>query len=331
MTEKEARKPIASFASLMMIATSFLTSWNVNAQQGYPVKPIRMIVPIAAGGSTDNNGRLIAEKLGLALGQSVFVENRAGASTDIGLGMLARSTPDGYTIGVVPIGSVATGTLTRNLPYDPFKDFTPVLGISKGALVIVVKGDSAFKSLTDLIVAAKANPGTISYGSTGIGGSHHLAGELLKMMAGIDLLHVPYKGASESNLAVLSGQINTSISGGSSIATQTRSGKLRSLAVTNPKRAPSIPDVPSVAEFIPEYSAGAGTLSIQGPAGMPNAIVARIGAEMVLALKMPDVIKRLADSGEDTNPASPLDLTSELRSEIDKWTNLLKVTGLQLQ
>jgi tripartite-type tricarboxylate transporter receptor subunit TctC len=318
--------------TLLVLFTAFVgLPTPASAQQAYPVKPIRMIVPIAAGGSTDNNGRLIAEKLSHAFGQSVYVENRAGASTDIGIGTLARSAPDGYTIGVVPIGSVATGILVRKLPYDPFTDFAPILGISKGALVIVVTSASPFHSLTDLIAAAKAKPGVLSYGSTGVGGSHHLAGELLKMMAGIDLLHVPYKGASESNTAVLGGQIDSSVSGGSSIAAQVRAGKLRSLAVTNPKRVPSIPDVPSVAEYIPGYSAGAGTLSIQAPAGTPAAIIARIGTEMARALKQPDVIKRLADSGEDPNPATPEELAFELRTEIEKWTNLVKATGLRLQ
>jgi len=301
------------------------------AQQVYPAKPIRMIVPIAAGGSTDNNGRLMAEKLSVALGQSVFVENRAGASTDIGLATLARSAPDGYTIGVLPLGSVASGILLRKLPYDPYKDLTPIVGISKGALVIVVNGASPYVSFPDFVAAAKARPGVLSYGSTGMGSSHHLAGELLKMMANVDILHVPFKGASESNLAVLSGQIDASISGSSGIATQVRAGKLRALAVTNPKRAPSMPDLPSVAEYIPGYSAGAGTLSLAGPGGLPAPIVTRIYNEVVQALKQPEVIKRLAESGEDPNPANGDELMAELRSEIDKWTNLVKVKGLKLQ
>jgi tripartite-type tricarboxylate transporter receptor subunit TctC len=301
------------------------------AQQAYPSKPIRMIVPLAAGGSTDNNGRLMAEKLSQAFGQSVFVENRTGASTDIGIGTLARSAPDGYTIGVVPIGSVATGILVRKLPYDPYKDITPIAGISKGALVIVVSTSSPYQTLADLIAAAKAKPGEISYGSIGVGSSHHLAGELLKMMAGVDLLHVPYKGASESNTAVLAGQISSSISGSSSIAPQVRAGKLRTLAVTNGRRVPSVPGVPSVAEFVPGYSAGAGTLSLFAPGGTPPAIIARISSEVGRALQQPDVIKRLADAGEDPSQSTPEELAAELRSEIDKWTNLVKTSGLKLQ
>ena len=299
--------------------------------QAYPSKPVRVIVPLAAGGSTDNNGRMMAERLSQALGQSFFAENRTGASTDIGIGTMARAAPDGYTIGVVPLGSVATGILLRKLPYDPFKDIAPVGGISKGALVIVVASSSPYQTLADLIAAAKAKPGTVSFGSIGVGSSHHLAGELLKMMTGTDMLHVPYKGASESNLAVLSGQIDSSISGSSSIATQVRAGKLRTLAVTNGVRVPSVPGVPSVGEFVPGYSAGAGTLSLFAPGGTPAAIIGRLSTEMKAILKQPEVIKRLADGGEDPSPSSPEELAAELRGEIDKYTNLVKSTGLKLQ
>lgn len=322
-----------NFAMLRVTAAcGLLAATSATAlAQAYPIKPVRVIVPLAAGGSTDNNGRLMAEKLGLALGQSFFVENRTGASTDIGIGTVARSAPDGYTIGVVPLGSVATGILLRKLPYDPFKDLAPIGGISKGALVIVVASGSAYQTLADLIAAAKAKPGAVSYGSIGVGSSHHLAGELLKMMTGADFLHVPYKGASESNLAVLSGQIDSSISGSSSIANQVRAGKLRTLAVTNGIRVPSVPGVPSVAEFVPGYSAGAGTLSLMTAGGTPGAIIARLNTEMRAALKLPDVMKRLADAGEDPSPSTPEELAAELRGEIEKYTNLVRTSGLKLQ
>jgi tripartite-type tricarboxylate transporter receptor subunit TctC len=319
------------FSSIRWSVLACLALPTLLQAQAYPVKPVRVIVPLAAGGSTDNNGRLMAEKLGQAFGQSFFVENRTGASTDIGIGTMARSAPDGYTIAVVPLGSVATGILLRKLPYDPYKDITPIGGISKGALVIVVSGSGPYQTLNDLIAAAKAKPGTVSFGSIGVGSSHHLAGELLKMMTGADFLHVPYKGASESNLAVLSGQIDSSISGSSSIANQVRAGKLRTLAVTNGARVPSVPGVPSVAEYVPGYSAGAGTLSLMAPGGTPPAIIGRLNTEMRAALKQPDVIKRLADAGEDPSPSTPEELAAELRGEIEKYTNLVKNSGLKLQ
>jgi tripartite-type tricarboxylate transporter receptor subunit TctC len=317
------------FVTCLTLAAAALSATS-QAQQ-YPTKPVRIIVPLAAGGSTDNNGRLMAERLGSALGQSFFVENRVGAATDIGIGTLARSAPDGYTIGVVPIGSVALGTLVRKLPYDPFKDLAPIAGISKGALVIVVNSSSPYQTLPDLVAAAKAKPGVISYGSIGVGSSHHMAGELLGLMTGTNLLHVPYKGASESNTAVLAGQITASISGSSSIANLVRGGKLRNLAVTNMKRVPSLPDIPAVGEFVPGYDAGAGTLSLMAPGGTPRPVIDRIHGAVAASLKDPEVIKRLAASGEDPSPSTPEELAAELRGSIEKWTALVKSSGLKLQ
>ena len=299
--------------------------------QPYPSKPIRMIVPLAAGGSSDIDGRMIAEKLTLALGQSVFVENRTGASTDIGIGTLARSAPDGYTIGVVPVSSMATGTLVRKLPYDPLKDLAPISGMTITPLVIVTSGSSPYLSLNDVVAGAKSKPGALSFGSIGIGSSAHLAGELLKMMAGIDLLHVPYKGASEANAAVLAGQIDLSISAASGISAHVRSGKLRPLAVTDGKRVSSMPDVPSVAEFIPGYSAGVGGLSLFAPAGTPPAIIARLNAEVGRALSQPDVLKRIAAAGEEPDPTTPEQVAAKLRAEIQKWSDLVRASGLRLQ
>jgi tripartite-type tricarboxylate transporter receptor subunit TctC len=320
--------PCLAFAALTLVATSLALP---AAAQTYPAKPVRVIVPLAAGGSTDNNGRLMADRLTQALGQSFFVENRVGAATDIGIGTMAKSAPDGYTIGVVPIGSVALGILVRKLPYDPFKDLAPIAGISKGALVIVVNAASPYQTLADLLAAAKAKPGSVSYGSIGVGSSHHLAGELLQMMSGAELLHVPYKGASESNTAVLANQITASISGSSSIASLVRGGKLRNLAVTNGKRVPSMPDVPAVGETIPGYDAGAGTLSLMAPGGTPRPIIDRIHGVVATSLKDPEVIKRLAASGEDPSPSTPEELAAELRQMIEKWTNLVKTSGLKLQ
>ena len=313
------------FASLVSLALSTL-SWS----QSYPAKPIRMIVPLAAGGSLDQAGRMLAEKMTPSLGQSVFVENRTGASTDIGVGTLARSAPDGYTIGMVPVGSVATGTLVRKLPYDPLKDLAPISGVSKSGLIFVTSGASAFKNIGDAIAEAKKRPGEVSFGSAGIGSSHHLAGELLRMMAGVDLLHVPYKGSSEANLAVVAGQINLAVSGAAGSTTLLRSGKLRALATTDSKRIPGLPEIPTVGETVSGYSAGAGGLSMFAPGGTSPEIVNRLNAEVHRALKLPDVLERLGRSGEEPDPTTPAELGGLLRAEIEKWTNLVKTSGLKL-
>ena len=317
------RFPVVLLASQIMCAPS----WS----QSYPAKPIRMIVPLAAGGSLDQAGRMLAEKMTPSLGQSVFVENRTGASTDIGVGTLARSAPDGYTIGMVPVGSVATGTLVRKLPYDPLKDLAPISGVSKSGLIFVTSGASSFKNIGDAIAEAKKRPGEVSFGSAGIGSSHHLAGELLRMMAGVDLLHVPYKGSSEANLAVVAGQINLAVSGAAGSITLLRSGKLRALATTDSKRIPGLPEIPTLGETVPGYSAGAGGLSMFAPGGTAPDIVNRLNAEVHRALKLPDVLERLARSGEESDPTTPAELGGLLRAEIEKWANLVKTSGLKLQ
>jgi tripartite-type tricarboxylate transporter receptor subunit TctC len=299
--------------------------------QSYPAKPIRMIIPLAPGGSADNGGRLIAEKLSQGLGQAVFVENRSGASTDIGIGALAKSAPDGYTIGVVPVGSVATGTLVRKLPYDPIKDLAPISGMTKSGLVLVTSTAKPYKSVAEVVQAAKANPGALSFGSIGIGSSHHLAGELLQHMAGIKLLHVPYKGSGESNTAVLSGQIDLSISGASGVAPHVRSGKLRALGITGPTRAPNLPDTPSIGETIAGYSAGAGGLSLFSSGGTPPEVINRLNAEMKKALDMPDVLKRIVAAGEEPDYTTPEELGRLLALEIRKWTDLVRESGIKLQ
>lgn len=304
---------------------------GVVAAQGYPVKPIRIIVPLAAGGSLDQAGRMMAEKLTPILGQSLYVENRTGASTDIGVGALARATSDGYTIGMVPVGSVATGTLVRKLPYDPLKDIAPISGVSKSGLVFITSASSPYKTMADVIADAKKRPGEVSFGSAGIGSSHHLAGELLRMMAGVDLLHVPYKGSGEANVAVIAGQIQLAVSGAAGAAAQIRAGKLRALAATDSKRITGMPDVPTVAETIPGYAAGAGGLSMFAPGGTSPDIINRLNAEIVRVLKSAEVAERLARSGEEPDPTTPQELGGLLKAEIDKWTTLVKTTGLKLQ
>jgi tripartite-type tricarboxylate transporter receptor subunit TctC len=298
--------------------------------QSYPSKPLRLIVPLAPGGSSDNNGRITAEKLSQQLGQPIVVENRVGAATDVGIGALAKSPPDGYTLGVVPVGSVAIGTLVRKLPYDPLKDIAPVSGMSKSGLILVANASSPFRTVADVIAYAKQKPGALTFGSIGIGSTHHLAGELLKQMAGIDMLHVPFKGASESNLAVISGQIDLSISGASSIATHVRAGKMRALASTGPARVFNLPEVPTVGETLPGFSAGTGALSIFTSGGTPKDIVGRLNADMRKALADPDLVKRFANSGEETDYKSAEELAAELNAEIRKWTELVRGANLKL-
>jgi tripartite-type tricarboxylate transporter receptor subunit TctC len=215
--------------------------------QTFPSRPMRIIVPFPPGG-TPMLARFIADRMSQGLGQPVLVENRAGASSTIGIGALAKAAPDGHTIGVVPPGSVGITSNLMKLPYDPLKDLTPLSGMTRSAFVFVVSASSPFKSMKDLIAYARTKPGVLTFGSTGIGSSHHLSGELLKKMAGIDLLHVPFKGSALGTTAVLGGQLDIVVGAPAGFTQLLRAGKLRALAVTQAKRTPSLPDVPTVAE-----------------------------------------------------------------------------------
>jgi tripartite-type tricarboxylate transporter receptor subunit TctC len=314
-----------------LVPLLLLAASSAALAQAYPSKPIRMIIPLAPGGGADQAGRLVSDKMAIGLGQPVVIENRSGASTDIGIGTLARAAPDGYTIGVVPVGSVATGILVRNLPYDPLKDIAPISGITKSGLVLVTAGSSPYRSVSDLIAAAKANPGKLSFGSLGIGSAHHLSGELLKYMAKIDLLHVPYKGSSESSTAVIAGQIDVAIAGAAAVSQHLRSGRLRALAVTAPTRLPGLPDVPSMSETLPGYSAATGGLSLFGTGGTPADIINRLNAEVGRALQHPDIQKRIAITGEETDYLKPEELGRLFAEEIRRWTELVRSANLKLQ
>ena len=271
---------------------------------------------------------MLAEKMTPSLGQSVYVENRSGASTDIGVGTLARSVPDGYTIGMVPVGSVATGTLVRKLPYDPIKDLAPISGVSKSGLVIVTSGSSPYRNMADVIADAKKRPGEVSFGSAGIGSSHHLAGELLRMMANIDLLHVPYKGSSEANVAVVAGQINLAISGAAGSMTLMRSGKLRALAATDSKRIPGLPDIPTVAEALPGFLATPWNGAV-APPKTPVAIATKLSAAIGEVLRQPDVQKRLADRSFEAMGGTPEQMSLFMKQETERWDKVIRTIGLK--
>ncbi len=298
--------------------------------QTFPAKPVRIIVPLVAGGSLDTLGRLMAEKMSQGFGQPVYVENRPGASGDIGTGLLAKSPPDGYNLGVIGLGSISIGLLMRKLPFDPLKDLAPVSGLSKSTLLIVTSSSSPFRSLSDLIAYAKAHPGVVNFGSIGIGTSQHLSGELLNTLAGINMVHVPFKGAGEANTAVMGGQIQISVSGGPGVIPHIRSGKLRALAVTDAKRSSALPDVPAVAEFVPGYATSA-LLALFTTGGTPADIVARLNSETLRVLALPDVRERIASWGDEPDPTTPEELGRTLRADMQKWSDLVKHAGLRLQ
>ncbi len=300
--------------------------------QSFPAKPIRIIVPLVAGGSLDTLSRIIAEKMSQGFGQVVYVENRPGASGDIGTGLLAKSPPDGYNLGVISLSSISTGLLMRKLSFDPLKDLAPVSGLTKSTLVIVTASSSTLRSIPDLIAYAKSNPGVVNFGSTGIGTSQHLSGELLNTMAGINIVHVPFKGAGEANTAVMGGQIHISISGGPGVIPHVRSGKLRALAITDVKRSSALPDVPAMTEFVPGYGAGTSSLlALFTTGGTPPDIVARMNSETLRVLKLAETHERIVGWGDEPNPTTPEELGRIVRADIQKWSDVVKSAGLRLQ
>ncbi|MCC6474563.1 MAG: tripartite tricarboxylate transporter substrate binding protein [Burkholderiales bacterium] len=313
-----------------LCALAAALAWSPSIAQTYPAKPVRIIVPLVAGGSLDTMGRMMADKMSQGLGQPVYVENRPGASGDIGIGLVAKSPPDGYNLCVIGTGMIAIGMYVRKLPYDPLKDLAPVSGLSKSLLVIVTAANSSLRSLPELLAYAKANPGVVNFGSIGIGSTQHLSGELLNLLAGINMVHVPYKGAGEANTAVMGGQIHIAVSGGPGVAPHVRAGKMRALAVTDTKRSTAMPDVPAVSEFVPGYATTA-LLAFVTTGGTPPDVVARLNSETHRVLGLADVRGRITGWGDEPDPTTPEELGRTLRAEMQKWGDVIKKAGLKLQ
>jgi len=299
--------------------------------QGYPAKPVRMIIPYPPGGGNDTLGRLFAAKLGERIGQPVVVENRPGAGTIIGTEAAAKSPPDGYTI---LLSSIATHALSPNLyskvPYDPVKDFAPVTLLGIAPTVLVVTNDLPAKDLAELVAAAKAKPGSLAYASGGNGTPPHINGEVFKSVAGVDLLHVPYKGGGPALVDLMAGRVQVMLDTAASAMPHVRSGKLRALAITGPKRSPEYPDLPTFAEAgMPQYDTNA-WYSIHAPAGTPPEVVRRLNAELVVILKDPDVLARFKQLSTDPVGNSPEEFAGFVRAELDKYARIIKNAGIRL-
>ena len=301
------------------------------ALDGYPSRPLRAIVPNAPGGGSDISGRIVASALGDALGQQVVVDNRPGAGGTIGVSTAARAQPDGYT---VLMGNISTHGINvavfKNLPYDPVKDFAPVSMLGTTPNVLIVHPSVPAKTFKEFIAYAKAHPGTLRYGSSGTGGSPHLAMELLKSLTGTDMLHVPYKGSGPVTIDLMSGQIHATSASVSSQLPYIKAGKLRPLAVTSARRSPQLPDVPTVIESgVPGYEVTI-WYGLFVPAGVPQRIVTRLNTELVKVLDTAILRERMANAGIDASSSTPAELGAYVKAEIAKWTKVAKETGVQL-
>ena len=317
---------------LMLSLAVFALSLGSVRAQGYPDKPIRLIVGYPPGGGTDVVARIITPKLSEYLGQSVVIENRPGATGITAAGYVAKSPPDGYTLmmGHVSINAIAPSVFAK-LPYDAEKDFSPIILAASVPHIIVVQPSLPVKSIKDLIALAKAEPGKLTFPSAGNASTPHLAGEMFKSLAGVDMVHVPYKGSGQSMQDMLAGIHPVAFDTMPAIAPYVRSGKLRALAVTSAKRLPEFPDVPTVAESrLPSYVMTP-WYGVFGPPAMPAAIVNRLHAEIARAMQSPDVRERLTQIGvDDTVTRTPAEFASMVRADITRWAKVVKAAGVRL-
>ena len=314
-------RTIARLAAAFALA---LAGGALNAQ-GYPAKPVRLVVPYPPGGGTDFFARTVAAKLSDNLGQQVVVENRPGAATIIGAEAVAKSPPDGYTILLGDTATFAVNpTLYKKLPYDPLKSFEPITLTGRFALLLVVHASVQANSVADLVALAKAKPGTLNYASPGPGSPHHLAMALFLQRTGISMVHVPYKGAGPAIQDLLGGQIPTMFLDLAAGAPQIKGGKIRALAVASPKRIAALPDLATLAESgLPGYEAWAWQ-GLVAPAGTPRDVIAKLGAEYAKAINDPGIRQKIVDAGVDPLQSSPQEFTDYIRSEQGKWAKVVK-------
>jgi len=300
------------------------------AQSGsYPERPIRFIAANAPGGGLDITARAIAPKLSAALGQQVIVDNRAGAAGSLASDIVAKSTPDGYTIMVASVGGLAVNTnLYKGLTYHPLRDLAPVTWATSGSNVLVVHPSVPARSVRELIALAKAQPGKLSYGSSGAGNAGHLAGELFNGMAGIKMVHIPYKGGAPAMIDLLAGQIQLIFSSAPTAVPQVKAGKIRGLAVTTAKRSVILPELPTIAEAgLPGFEAD-NWYGVVTTMKTPRVIIDRLNAEIVRALHATDVTQLLLAQGLEVRTSTPQEFGAYMKSEFDKWARVIKDAGI---
>lgn len=313
-------------AAVVTLASQFAVAGD------YPEKPIRFVVPYAAGGTTDLLSRAIAQKLSEAIGQAVVPDNRPGAGGNVGAEIVARAAPDGYTMLMAPVSPMAINVALygNKMSFNPEKDFAPVTLVAKVPLVLVVHPSLPVKTLQELIALAKSKPGQLDYGSAGNGSSNHLVGEMLKNAAGIDLVHIPYRGGGPAMMAVAGGQIHMLVGQVPTVASMVTSGRLRAIAVSGAKRSPALPEVPTMAESgLPGFDATA-WYSIVVPAGTPKPIIARLHLELLKILNSQDIRARLISEGADVETSTPEELAAFVRAEIPKWAKAVTDSGAKL-
>jgi tripartite-type tricarboxylate transporter receptor subunit TctC len=322
--------PITRHSSLALLcAICFGATWPAAAQQ-YPNRPVRMLVPTTPGGSVDTLARTIGPKLTERWGQQIIVDNRPGAGGTIAGELAAKAPPDGYLVLLGTISSLATNViLQKKLPYDPVKDFAPVSLVVTQNLMLVVHPSVPAKTVNELVRFAKSQPGKLSFASAGSGTGSHLSGELFKQVAGVDILHIPYKGVQPAMVDVISGQVAINFPSILSAMPHVRSGRVRALAVTGPKRTRAAPELPTMQEAGSKDYESMTWYAIVAPAGTPQDIVTKLSAEVAAILKHPETNERLSREGADPVGSTPQEFGRFMQSEIEKWRKVIRAAGIQ--
>jgi tripartite-type tricarboxylate transporter receptor subunit TctC len=314
------------FFALLFLLSSVAVSAHA---QTFPSKAVRLVVPFAAGGSTDIIARTLAQKLNETWGQPVIVDNRAGGSTVIGTDIVAKAPPDGHTLLVTPAPFTIVPSLATKLPYDPHRDFEPVTLINTTPLVVVVHPGVPAKSVKELVALAKARPGALNFGSSGSGGSNHLAGELFNAMAGVKMVHVPYKGNAPALTDLVGGHVDLVFNGLTSALPLIKSGKLRALGMTSLKRAGALPEVPTLDEQGLKGFQAVAWNGLNAPARTPKDVIARLNADVLKVIRSPELMEKLKAEGSDPVGSSVQQYAAFLREEIAKWAKVIKFANIK--
>src|SRR5262249_34695410 len=313
-----------------LLALPFLLSPAAVCAQAYPAKAVRVIVPLAPGGSTDVLARLVAAKLAEAWGQTVLVENRGGGGTTLGVDMVAKAAPDGYTLLMVTSAFAVNFSLMEKVPYKA-SDLVPLSNVAQTPNVLAVHPSIPARSVKELIALLRARPGELTYSSGGIGGSTHLAGELFKLLARVDMVHVPYKGGSPAVTDLVGGPVTMTFGNLTTILPFARAGRLRPLAVTSARRSPTLPDVPAMAEAgVPGFEAATWN-GLMAPAATPRDIVAKLNSDIVKALRLPDLREKLAANALEPIGDSSAEFGAFIAREIERWAKVVKVASLKAE
>jgi tripartite-type tricarboxylate transporter receptor subunit TctC len=316
-------------ARIALLLFALLIGWNAVAQEPYPSRPVRFILPFPPGGGTDILGRLIAERLAAALGQPVVVENRGGAGGNVGAEAAARAAPDGYTLVLVAPSLAISPSLYAKLNYDPVKDFAPISLVATVPNVMVTHPAVPAQTLQEFIAVARAKPGTLNFGSGGNGTSNHLAGELFNIVTGARLVHIPYKGVNLAMQDVISGQIHLVVIGIPAAAPHIKAGRLRALALIAPQRVPALPEVPTVAEAgLADFEVTT-WYGVLAPAGTPPAVIVRLNSELGKIMHSPQVNERLASMGTEPRTSTPEEFAAYIKQEMAKWGDVIRKANLK--